>query len=66
MIAQQFEGKVVLVTGGASGIGEACALTFARGGAKMLIADLIAFLCSEQASCITGGYDVVDGDYTAQ
>jgi NAD(P)-dependent dehydrogenase (short-subunit alcohol dehydrogenase family) len=34
------EGKVVLVTGGASGIGRATALTFAREGAKLLIADM--------------------------
>jgi NAD(P)-dependent dehydrogenase (short-subunit alcohol dehydrogenase family) len=32
--------KVALVTGGASGIGRATALTFARGGAKPIIADL--------------------------
>ena len=36
----QFKNKVALVTGGASGIGEACALTFARGGAKVAIVDL--------------------------
>ncbi|HET9907749.1 MAG TPA: SDR family oxidoreductase [Anaerolineales bacterium] len=35
-----FEDKVGLVTGGASGIGEACALTFARGGAKVAVSDL--------------------------
>jgi NAD(P)-dependent dehydrogenase (short-subunit alcohol dehydrogenase family) len=34
------EGKVVLVTGGASGIGRATALTFAREGAKLIIADM--------------------------
>src|SRR4051794_14821369 len=39
MSDRQFEGKVAIVTGGVSGIGAACSLTFARGGAR-LVADL--------------------------
>src|SRR5215831_4807727 len=34
------EGKVALVTGGASGIGRATALVCAREGAKLVVADL--------------------------
>ena len=36
----QVEGKVALVTGGASGIGAACAETLAREGAKVVLTDL--------------------------
>lgn len=35
-----FNGKVAIVTGGASGIGEAIAKDLARGGAKVIVADL--------------------------
>jgi NADPH:quinone reductase-like Zn-dependent oxidoreductase len=34
------EGKTSLVTGGASGIGRATALIFAREGAKVVVADI--------------------------
>jgi NAD(P)-dependent dehydrogenase (short-subunit alcohol dehydrogenase family) len=36
----QFDGKVAIVTGGASGIGAACARAFAARGAKVAVADL--------------------------
>ena len=35
-----FEDKVVVVTGGSSGIGRATAVAFARTGAKVVIADI--------------------------
>lgn len=40
MSQKPFDGKVALVTGGASGIGAACVLEFARGGARVAIVDL--------------------------
>jgi len=44
--------KVVIVTGGASGIGEACAIAFADAGAKVLIADKNERLGKEVAAAL--------------
>ena len=40
MTTDEFENKVVLVTGAASGLGRATALAFARQGAKLALADI--------------------------
>lgn len=39
-INRKFNNKVVLVTGGGSGIGRACAMAFSREGAKVVVADI--------------------------
>jgi NAD(P)-dependent dehydrogenase (short-subunit alcohol dehydrogenase family) len=53
-----FDGKVALVTGGASGIGEACVLRFAHDGAKVVVADLN----SELGEKIVASVKQVGGD----
>jgi NAD(P)-dependent dehydrogenase (short-subunit alcohol dehydrogenase family) len=46
------QGKVALVTGGASGIGRATAMIFAREGAKVAVADVSSGGCEETAAMI--------------
>ncbi len=49
MSVGRMEGKVVVVTGGASGIGLACARRLAAEGAEIMIADLAASRCEAAA-----------------
>ncbi|HEX2171197.1 MAG TPA: SDR family oxidoreductase [Dehalococcoidia bacterium] len=49
----QFSGKVALVTGAGSGIGEACAATFAAHGARVIVAD-VNLAAAEQAAGLLG------------
>jgi len=47
MTVGRLESKVAVITGGASGIGRACALRFAREGAEIVIADLVTSRCED-------------------
>jgi len=51
-MSEDFTGKVVLVTGAASGIGRATALEFARQGANLVIADVTEDALGEVARAI--------------
>lgn len=53
----ELEGKVALITGAASGVGKATALSFARAGAKVALLDVNAEALAETAAEITAlGY----------
>ena len=51
---QNFDGKVALVTGATSGIGQATALVFARAGARVVVADISEQGVQETARMIEG------------
>jgi 3-oxoacyl-[acyl-carrier protein] reductase len=51
----EFEGKVALVTGAASGIGRACALELARGGADIALVDVASETQLAQAENLLKG-----------
>ncbi|KZD05495.1 SDR family NAD(P)-dependent oxidoreductase [Oceanibaculum pacificum] len=48
------EGRIAVVTGGASGIGEACARDLAARGARLVIADINADLAQKVAASLKG------------
>jgi NAD(P)-dependent dehydrogenase (short-subunit alcohol dehydrogenase family) len=52
-MSKQFEGKSVIVTGAAGGIGRASAIAFAREGAGIVVADLDLDGCEETVKLIT-------------
>ena len=64
-MSPRFTGKVVAVTGGASGIGLACAHEFAGRGAHVIIADLNADAAAAAAAEVGGEAWVVDLSDTA-
>ena len=61
-----FEGASALVTGGASGIGAACARALAAQGAQVVIADLNAEKGEALATEIGGAFVAVDVTRTEQ
>jgi len=50
---RRFDGRVALVTGGANGMGRACALRFAAEGAKVVVADVLTERADEVAEEIS-------------
>ncbi|EEF32230.1 short chain alcohol dehydrogenase, putative [Ricinus communis] len=63
-VAKRLEGKVALITGAASGIGESTARLFARQGARVVIADIQDEL--GYSICNEIGSDYVHCDVTSE
>jgi NAD(P)-dependent dehydrogenase (short-subunit alcohol dehydrogenase family) len=51
-VAERLAGKVALITGGASGIGRACAVRFAQEGARVCVADMNLDRAAETAHLV--------------
>jgi len=65
MSATDFSGRVAVVTGGGSGIGEACAVELAARGASVVVTDITEDAATRVAESITGSYHLIDRGYTA-
>ena len=65
-MSQPLAGRIALVTGGASGIGEACALLLAEQGARLVVADLNLERASDVAAASGGRAYRVDVGVAAQ
>ena len=57
---RDLEGRTAVVTGGASGIGRACALRLAEAGAHVVVIDISADGAKETAGEAGGEYRVTD------
>jgi NAD(P)-dependent dehydrogenase (short-subunit alcohol dehydrogenase family) len=53
-MAGMLDGKAALITGGGGGIGRATALAFAREGARLAVADLVAEWAEETVAMVNG------------
>ncbi len=54
----RLDGKVTVITGAAQGIGLGCAEEFAAHGAKVVLSDVLAEKCDEEAARIAGEFGV--------